>query len=150
MAHGFVYLVAILDLYSSKVVPAAPTIRLTSDFCVEALQEPLPRFGRPEIFNTDQGSQFTAQAFTDVLKAHEIAISMDGKGRWVDNVFVERLRRSAKYEEIYLHAHQTPREVNAAMERYFNFHNRRRPHQSLDQGPPDAVYFAVPEPSQAA
>ena len=150
MAKGFVYLVAILDLYSRKVVAWRTNNTLTSDFCVEALQEALLRFGRPEIFNTDQGSQFTAEAFTDVLKAHDIAISMDGKGRWVDNVFVERLWRSVKYEEIYLHAHQTPGEVNSALTRYFNFYNGRRPHQSLDQSTPDAVYFVVPELSQAA
>ena len=121
MARGFVYLVAILDLYSRKVVAWRTNNTLTSDFCVEALQEALLRFGRPEIFNTDQGSQFTAEAFTDVLKAHDIAISMDGKGRWVDNVFVERLWRSVKYEEIYLHAYETSREVNAALARYFSF-----------------------------
>jgi putative transposase len=150
MAKGFVYLVAILDLYSRKVVAWRTNNTLTSDFCVEALQEALMRFGRPEIFNTDQGSQFTAEAFTDVLKAHDVAISMDGKGRWVDNVFVERLWRSVKYEEVYLHAYETPREVNAALTRYFSFYNGRRPHQSLDQGTPDSVYFAVPELNQAA
>jgi putative transposase len=150
MAKGFVYLVAILDLYSRKVVAWRTNNTLTSDFCVEALQEALRRFGRPEIFNTDQGSQFTAEAFTDVLKAHHIAISMDGKGRWVDNVFIERLWRSVKYEEIYLHAYEMPREVNAALTRYFNFYNGRRPHQSLDQRTPDAVYFAAADLSQAA
>jgi putative transposase len=150
MAKGFIYLVAILDLYSRKVVAWRTNNTLTSDFCVEALQEALMRFGRPEIFNTDQGSQFTAEAFTDVLKAHDIAISMDGKGRWVDNVFVERLWRSVKYEEIYLHAYETPKEVNAALTRYFSFYNSRRPHQSLDQKIPDAVYFAVPDLQQAA
>ena len=150
MAKGFVYLVAILDLYSRKVVAWRTNNTLTSDFCVEALQEAIARFGRPEIFNTDQGSQFTAAAFTDVLKVHDIAISMDGKGRWVDNVFVERLWRSVKYEEVYLHAYETPREINTALTRYFSFYNGRRPHQSLDQSTPDAVYFAVPELSQAA
>ena len=150
MARGFVYLVAILDLYSRKVVAWRTNNTLTSDFCVEALQEALMRFGRPEIFNTDQGSQFTAQVFTDVLKANEIAISMDGKGRWVDNVFVERLWRSVKYEEVYLHAYETPRELNAALARYFRFYNARRPHQSLDQSTPDAVYFAAPQLNRAA
>ena len=150
MAKGFVYLVAILDLYSRKVVGWRTNNTLTSDFCVEALQEALRRFGRPEVFNTDQGSQFTAEAFTDVLKTHDIAISMDGKGRWVDNVFVERLWRSVKYEEIYLHAYETPREVEAALTRYFSFYNGRRPHQSLDHRTPDAVYFAVPDLSRAA
>src|SRR6185436_11332794 len=150
MAKGFVYLVAILDLYSRKVVAWRTNNTLTSDFCVEALQEAIARFGRPEIFNTDQGSQFTAAAFTDVLKAHDIAISMDGKGRWVDNVFVERLWRSVKYEEVYLHAYETPREIEAALTRYFSFYNGRRPHQSLDQRTPDAVYFAAADLSQAA
>ena len=150
MARGFVYLVAILDLYSRKVVAWRTHNTLTSDFCVEALQEALRRFGRPEIFNTDQGSQFTAEAFTDVLKAHDVAISMDGKGRWVDNVFVERLWRSVKYEDIYLHAYDSVKELNTALTRYFAFYNSRRPHQSLDQGTPDAVYFANPELNQAA
>jgi len=150
MAKGFVYLVAILDLYSRKVLAWRTSNTLTTDFCVEALQEALTRFGSPEIFNTDQGSQFTAEAFTDVLKAHAISISMDGKGRWVDNVFVERLWRSVKYEEIYLHAYETPKQVNQALTRYFGFYNTRRPHQALDQRTPDAVYFASGELKQAA
>jgi putative transposase len=150
MAKGFVYLVAILDLYSRKVLAWRTNNTLTTDFCVEALQEALTRFGCPEIFNTDQGSQFTAEAFTEVLKANAVAISMDGKGRWVDNVFVERLWRSVKYEEIYLHAYETPREVNAALTRYFSFYNGRRPHQALDQRTPDALYFADTELKQAA
>ena len=150
MARGFVYLVAILDLYSRKVMAWRTSNTLTTDFCVEALQEALTRFGRPEIFNTDQGSQFTAEAFTDVLKANGVAISMDGKGRWVDNVFVERLWRSVKYEEIYLHAYETPREVDAALTRYFSFYNTRRPHQALDQRTPDALYFQPSALKQAA
>ena len=150
MAKGFVYLVAILDLYSRKVVAWRTNNTLTRDFCAEALQEALIRFGRPEIFNTDQGSQFTAEAFTDVLKAHDVAISMDGKGRWVDNVFVERLWRSVKYEDIYLHAYDNVKDLNTALTRYFSFYNGRRPHQSLDQRTPDAVYFAVTELNQAA
>jgi putative transposase len=147
MARGFVYLVAILDLYSRKVVAWRTNNTLTSDFCVEALQEALLRFGRPEVFNTDQGSQFTAEVFTDVLKNHDIAISMDGKGRWVDNVFVERLWRSVKYEDIYL---RRPEKSTRRWPPYFSFYNRRRPHQSLDHSTPDAVYFAVPDLSQAA
>jgi putative transposase len=150
MPRGFVFLVAILDLHSRKVLAWRTSNTLTSDFCVEALQEALTRFGSPEIFNTDQGSQFTAEAFTDVLKGHAISISMDGKGRWVDNVFVERLWRSVKYEEIYLHAHETPKQVNQALTRYFGFYNTRRPHQALDQCTPDAVYFASDELKQAA
>jgi putative transposase len=150
MARGFVFLVAILELYSRKVLAWRTSNTLTSDFCVEALQEALTRFGSPEIFNTDQGSQFTAEAFTEVLKEHAISISMDGKGRWVDNVFVERLWRSVKYEEIYLHAHETPKQVNQALTSYFGFYNTRRPHQALDQCTPDAVYFASGELKQAA
>ena len=117
MARGFVYLVAILDLYSRRVMAWRTSNTLSSDFCVEALQEALARFGRPEIFNTDQGSQFTAEVFTETLHANHICISMDGKGRWIDNVFVERLWRSVKYEEVYLHAYETPQEVNAALSR---------------------------------
>jgi putative transposase len=141
MARGFVYLVAILDLYSRKVMAWRTCNTLTSEFCVEALQEALTRFGTPEIFNTDQGSQFTAEVFTDTLQINAIRISMDGKGRWIDNVFVERLWRSVKYEEVYLHAYETPHELNAALGRYFSFYNARRPHQALDQRTPDAVYF---------
>jgi putative transposase len=141
MARGFVYLVAILDVYSRKVMAWRTSNSLSSEFCVEALQEALMRFGSPEIFNTDQGSQFTAESFTDPLRANAISISMDGKGRWIDNVFVERLWRSVKYEEIYLHAYETPQQVNAALARYFNFYNGRRPHQALNQRTPDAVYF---------
>lgn len=150
MARGFVYLVAILDLYSRKTLAWRTSTTMTTDFCVEALQEALTRFGRPEIFNTDQGSQFTAEAFTEVLKAQSIAISMDGKGRWVDNVFVERLWRSVKYEEVYLHAYESPRDVNTALTRYFAFYNARRPHQALDQRTPDAVYFSGSALKQAA
>ena len=150
MAKGFVYLAAILDLYSRKVLAWRTSNTLTSDFCVEALQEALTRCGSPEIFNTDQGSQFTAKAFTDVLKDNAISISMDGKGRWVDNVFVERLWRSVKYEDIYLHAYETPKQINQALTSYFGFYNTRRPHQALDQCTPDAVYFASGELKQAA
>ena len=141
MARGFIYLIAILDVYSRKVMAWRTSNTLTSDFCVEALQEALTRFGRPEIFNTDQGSQFTAEVFTDTLHAHGVHISMDGKGRWIDNVFIERLWRSVKYEEIYLHAYETPHELNAGLRRYFSFYNGRRPHQALNQRPPDVLYF---------
>ena len=141
---------AILDLYSRKVMAWRTCNTLTTDFCVEALQEALTRFGSPEVFNTDQGSQFTAEAFTEVLKTNAISISMDGKGRWIDNVFVERLWRSVKYEDIYLHAYETPREVDVALARYFSFYNGRRPHQALGQRTPDTLYFAVTELKQAA
>src|SRR3954454_7803504 len=145
MAKGFVYLAAILDLYNRKVLAWRTSNTLTSDFCIEALQEALMRFGSPEIFNTDQGSQFSAEAFTEVLKLNAVCISMDGKGRWIDNVFIERLWRSVKYEEIYLHAHETPKQVNQALDKYFGFYNTRRPHQALDQCTPDAVYFGFGE-----
>jgi putative transposase len=150
MARGFLYLVAILDLASRKVLAWHLSNTLATDFCVDALQEALNRFGSPEIFNTDQGAQFTAPAFSTVLQAQGVRISMDGKGRWIDNVFVERLWRSVKYEEVYLHAYDSPREANAALERYFQFYNGRRPHQALDNRTPDEAYFAINEMRQAA
>ena len=114
---------------------------MDSAFCVEALEEALARYGAPEIFNTDQGAQFTSEAFTDVLKTHGVAISMDGKGRWLDNVFVERLWRSVKYEDIYLRAYDTPAALRVGLTRYFDFYNARRRHTALDRRTPDAVYF---------
>ena len=106
-----------------------------------ALEEALARYGAPEIFNTDQGAQFTSEAFTEVLKAHDIKISMDGKGRWIDNVFVERLWRSLKYEDVYLRAYETPAALRAGLTRYFDFYNGRRRHSSLGRRTPDTVYF---------
>ena len=150
MAQGFAYLVAILDLYSRKVLAFRVSNALATDFCVEALQEALTRYGAPEIFNTDQGSQFTDEDFTSVLANQKIRISMDGKGRWVDNVFVERLWRSVKYEDIYLHGYETVREVKTALASYFSFYNARRPHQSLEYRTPDEVYFATAEMKKAA
>jgi len=150
MAKGFVYLVAILDLYSRKVLAWRVSNVMTTDFCVEALQEALVRYGTPEIFNTDQGSQFTAEDFTKPLLAKRVRVSMDGRGRWVDNVFVERLWRSVKYEEIYLHAHETPREVKTALTRYFAFYNADRPHQSLEDRTPDEMYFGTDKLTKAA
>ena len=140
MARGFVYLVAIMDWHSRKVLSWRLSNTLDSDFCVEALEEALRRHGRPEIFNTDQGAQFTSSAFTDALREAGVAISMDGKGRWVDNVFVERLWRSVKYEEVYLHAYDSVAAARAALERYFRFYNAERRHQSLNRTTPDAVY----------
>jgi putative transposase len=150
MAKGFAYLVAILDLYSRKVLAWRLSNAMTTEFCVEALQEALARFGAPEIFNTDQGSQFTAEDFTAPLLANAVKVSMDGKGRWVDNVFVERLWRSVKYEEIYLHAHESVRGVKTALTRYFDFYNMRRPHQSLEYRTPDEMYFGNDNLKQAA
>jgi len=141
MAKGFLYLVAIMDWYSRRVLSWRLSNTLDTDFCLEALQEALRRFGAPEIFNTDQGAQFTSEAFTGVLKDHGIQISMDGKGRWVDNVFVERLWRSVKYEDVYLRAYETPAELRVGLNRYFEFYNSRRRHRALDRRPPDAVYF---------
>ena len=114
---------------------------LDTDFCIEALEEALQRFGAPEISNTDQRSQFTSEAFTGVLKSHGIDISMDGKGRWVDNVFVERLWRSVKYQDVYLRAYESPTELRTGLARYFTFYNTRRRHSALDRRTPDAVYF---------
>jgi putative transposase len=150
MAQGFAYLVAILDLYSRKVLSFRVSNALATEFCVEALQEALARYGAPEIFNTDQGSQFTDEDFTAPLANKKIRISMDGKGRWIDNVFVERLWRSVKYECIYLHAYETLREVRIALTDYFYFYNARRPHQSLDYQTPDEVYFATGKMKRAA
>ena len=150
MAKGFMYLVAILDWYSRRVLAWRVSNTLDSAFCVEALEEALHRYGRPEIFNTDQGAQFTSEAFTGVLKAHDIEISMDGKGRWVDNVFVERLWRSVKYEDVYLRAYETPVELRAGLTRYFDFYNTRRRHSALDRRTPDAVYFEQEPPDLAA
>jgi len=141
MAHGFLYLVAILDVASRKVLSFRLSNTLTADFCVEALQEALAKFGPPEIFNTDQGSQFTSAEWTDVLDNAGVAISMDGKGRWIDNVFIERLWRSVKYEEVYLHGYQNGTEARAALTRYFSFYNARRSHQALEYRTPDEVYF---------
>ena len=140
MAKGFVYVVAIMDWYSRKVLAWRVSNTMDADFCVEALEEAISRYGAPEIFNTDQGAQFTSEAFTGVLKAAGIRISMDGKGRWVDNVFVERLWRSLKYEEVYLKAYETVAEARQGIANYFRFYNRERRHQSLDRQTPDQVY----------
>jgi putative transposase len=140
LAHGFVYLVAIMDWYSRRVLSWRLSNTLETSFCVEALQEALARFGTPDIFNTDQGAQFTSEAFTSVLLARGIKISMDGKGRCIDNVFVERLWRSLKYEEVYLYAYENVLEARAGIKRYFKFYNHERPHQALGYQTPDAFY----------
>ena len=150
MAEGFAYLVAILDLYSRKVLSFRVSNSMSADFCVEALAEALARYGTPEIFNTDQGSQFTDDDFTAPLLAKGVRVSMDGKGRWIDNVFIERLWRSVKYEDIYLHAYETVRAVRAALTTYFSFYNVDRPHQSLDYRTPDEMYFATDVIKKAA
>lgn len=137
MAKGFVYLVAIVDWFSRKVLSWRLSITMEADFCVEALEEALARYGNPEIFNTDQGSQFTSQAFTSVLLREKIAISMDGRGAWL----VERLWRSVKYEEVYLHAYGGVSEARSSIGRYLGFYNGRRPHSSLAAKTPDQAYF---------
>jgi len=141
MARGFVYLAAVVDWFSRRVLSWRVSITMEVEFCLEAVEEALARHGRPEIFNTDQGSQFTSAAFTGVLLDNAIAISMDGKGAWRDNVFVERLWRSVKYEEVYLKAYDSVGEARASLGRYFDFYNRKRPHSSLDARTPDRAYF---------
>ncbi len=143
MARGFVYLVAVLDWYSRKVLSWRVSITMDVHFCVEALEEAIDVHGVPEIVNTDQGSQFTSQAFTGMLKDHGMRVSMDGKGAWRDNVFIERLWRSVKYEEVYLHAYDTVSDSRTGIGRYFNLYNRRRPHSSLKRKTPDQVYYSL-------
>jgi putative transposase len=143
MAHGFLYLVAILDVASRKVLSFRVSNTMTPDFCVDALSEAIARYGAPEIVNTDQGSQFTSKAWTDVVDAAGARVSMDGKGRWIDNVFIERLWRSVKYEDIYLRAYENGRELQAGLTRYFEFYNRRRIHQSHEYQTPDEIYYAT-------
>jgi putative transposase len=141
MARGFVYLAAVVDWFSRRVLSWRLSITMEAGFCIEALEEALARHGRPEIFNTDQGSQFTSHDFTGVLNKVGIAISMDSKGAWRDNIFVERLWRSIKYEEIYLKAYNTVSEARASIGRHLTFYNGRRPHSSLDRQTPDQAYF---------
>ena len=142
MARGFVYLCAVMDWFARRILAWRLSITMEADFCVEALEEALARYDRPQIFNTDQGSQFTSETFTDVLIANDIAISMDGKGAWRDNVFVERFWRTVKYEEVYLRAYDSVGEARASIGRYLNFYNGRRPHSSLDRRTPDQAYFS--------
>jgi putative transposase len=141
MAKGFVYLAAVIDWHTRRVLAWRVSITMETSFCVEALQEVLEKYQNPGIFNTDQGSQFTSEAFTGVLRDRGIAIAMDGKGAWRDNVFVERLWRSVKYEEVYLRAYASVAEARESLARYFTFYNTRRPHQGLDGRTPDQAYF---------
>ena len=150
MKRGFVYLVAVIDWFSRRVLSWKLSITMDVSFCLEALDEALSKHGKPEIFNTDQGSQFTSEAFTGRLKKDGIAISMDGKGRWCDNVFVERFWRSIKYEEIYLHAYDSVSEARSRIGQYIQFFNNRRPHSSLQAQTPDQVYFNRPLEQLAA
>ena len=150
MARGFVYLVAVVDWFSRKVLAWRLSITLETEPCVEALSEALARHGRPAIMNTDQGSQFTSVAFLTALQDAKIAISMDGKGAWRDNVFVERLWRTIKYEEVYLRAYRSVSEARRSLGRYLAFYNRRRPHSSLGGQPPDQASINQPTPIPAA
>ncbi|PYE22999.1 putative transposase [Rhizobium sp. PP-CC-3A-592] len=163
MARGFVYplavrqliaiavrLCAVVDWFSRRVLSWRLSITMEAAFCIEAVEEALARYGKPDIFNTDQGSQFTSVDFTAVLKKAESAISMDGKGAWRDNVFVERLWRSIKYEEVYLHAYKTVSEARVGIGRYLTFYNSRRPHSSLDRQTPDRAYFNALAPIMVA
>ena len=150
MARGFVYLAAVVDVFSRRVLSHRVSITMEADFCIEALREALAKHGKPEIFNTDQGSQFTSADFTGVLLDAKIPISMDGKGAWRDNVFVERLWRSVKYEEVYLRAYETVSEARASIGRYLAFYNGQRPHSSLDRRTPDEAYFGAPTIAAAA
>jgi len=142
MRRGFHYLVAIMDWSARKVLSWRLSNTMDAEFCIEALEEALMRFGRPEIFNTDQGSQFTSPRFTSVLETAGVRISMDGRGRWMDNIFIERLWRSLKYECVYLHAFETGSELRAGLTWWINYYNSRRPHSMLAGGTPDDMYWA--------
>jgi len=150
MARGFVYLAVVLDWFSRRVLSWRVSVSMDADFCIEAVEEALENYGKPEIFNTDQGSQFTSEAFTSLLLRHEIEISMDGKGAWRDNIFVERLWRSVKYEEVYIRAYDTVAAARASIGAYLTFYNSKRPHSALDRKTPDQAYFAALPPEPAA
>ncbi len=143
MARGFCYLTAIMDWASRRVLSWRLSNTLDASFCIEALEEALARYGAPEIFNTDQGSQFTSAGFTGLLHSHGVRISMDGRGRWMDNVFIERLWRSVKYEEVYLKGYETIPEARKELGAYFDFYNLRRRHQGLNNKTPDEIYWAT-------
>ena len=150
MARGFVYLAAVVDWFTRRVLAWRLSITMEVDFCIDAVEEALAKYGRPEIFNTDQGSQFTSAAFTGLLLKNKIAISMDGRGSWRDNVFVERLWRSVKYEEVYLRAYDSVADARASLGRCLVFYNALRPHSSLDARTPDHAYFNhLPQPAAA-
>jgi putative transposase len=144
MAQGFAYLIAVMDWHSRKVLSWQLSNTMDANFCKEALEEAISRHGVPDIFNTDQGSQFTSETFVNVLKEHDIQISMDGKGRWMDNVFIERLWRSVKYEEVYLKAYENLNEARGSLKRYFEFYNQKRRHQTLDCTPDNRYYTDLP------
>jgi len=143
MRRGCLYLFAVIDGFSRRVLAWRLSNTLTTDFCLDAVREAIHRYGRPEIFNTDQGGPFTSGEFTSLLKAHDIRISMNGQGSWRDHVFVERLWKSVKYEEVYLKAYDSVAEAKANLATYLRFYNERRPHRSLDNKTPDAAYFVT-------
>ena len=150
MAKGFCYLTAVMDWASRKVLSFRLSNTLDTSFCIEALQEALRNYGTPDIFNTDQGSQFTSLEFTDILNAHNIRISMDGQGRWRDNVFIERLWKTVKYQEVYLKAYESLTHARKELTKFFDRYNARRPHQGLNDRTPDEVYWAtLPEAKDA-
>jgi len=150
MARGFVYLAAVVDWFTRRVLSWRLSITLETAFCIEAVQEALSRYDKPDIFNTDQGSQFTSVEFITILKDAKICISMDGKGAWRDNVFVERLWRTIKYEKVYLRAYADVPVARAAIGKYLTFYNSKRPHSSLDRKTPDQAYFNALQPIPAA
>jgi putative transposase len=150
LARGFCYLTAIMDWASRRVLSWRLSNTLDAAFCIEALEEALERYNAPEIFNTDQGAQFTCEGFTSVLADHGVAISMDGRGRWLDNVFIERLWRSVKHEEVYLKAYENLVEARRELGTYFDFYNRRRRHQGLADRTPDEVYWSTLRTQTAA
>ena len=144
MGRGFVYLVAIIDIKSRKILTWKISNSLETNFCIEALEEAIAKYGFPEIFNTDQGSQFTSEDFTGILKKHNIRISMDGKGRWIDNVFIERFWRTLKYDEVYLKAYESVSEARREISSYIHLYNSFKTHSSLDSQTPDEVYYNKP------
>lgn len=150
MARGFVYLTVVMDCYSRRVLSHRISITMDTSFWLDALEEAVEKYSKPEIMNTDQGSQFTSLAFTQYLKENGIRISLDGKGAWRDNVFVERLWRTVKYEHVYLHAYESPSEAKSKIANYFEFYNRRRPDSKLDRHTPNQFYFNSLSSKEAA
>lgn len=150
MKRGFLYLAAVIDWHSRKILSFRLSNTMHTDFCIEAVHEAIQKYGVPEIMNTDQGSQFTSLEFTDLLKSHQIQISMDGKGWWRDNVIIERFWRTVKYEEVYLKAYQTTSEARTQLTQYIRFYNEMRGHQALNGQTPDSVYFNYPFAAKAA
>ena len=146
MRHGFMYLVAIMDWYSRKVLSFRLSNTLDADFCVDALEAALRRYGKPDIFNTDQGAQFTSKAFTDLLKDNDVSISMDGRGRVQDNIFIERLWWSLKHQYLYLWSFDNATQLRQGIRQWFDMYNKERSHQALDNMTPDEVYYGLPHP----